>query len=83
MKRPQSGLYAVALAILVVGLVWAGVPASTLLIGGLVLVCPLMMFVMMRGMHGHESGPDDRSTPPADDAKGDQHHYTVHRSTHE
>ena len=40
MKRQQWGLYAVALAILVVGLVWAGVPASTLLVAGLVLACP-------------------------------------------
>lgn len=66
MKRQQWGLYAVALAILVVGLVWAGVPASTLLIAALVLVCPLMMFFMMRGMdhggHGdgrHHATPDD------------------------
>jgi hypothetical protein len=83
MKRPQSGLYAVAFAILVVGLVWAGVPASTLLIAGLVLVCPLMMLVVMRGMHGHESGQENRPAPPAGDAHGDQHHYTVHRSTRE
>jgi len=52
MKRQQWGLYAIALALLVVGLVWAGVPASTLLIAALVLVCPLMMFFMMRGGHG-------------------------------
>jgi hypothetical protein len=56
MKRQQWGLYAVVLAILVVGLVWAGVPASTLLIAALVLVCPVMMFFMMRGMHGNDSG---------------------------
>jgi len=52
MKRQQWGLYAVALAILIVGLGWAGMPASMLLTAGLILVCPLMMFVMMRGMHG-------------------------------
>jgi hypothetical protein len=60
MKRQQWGWYAVALAILVVGLTWAGVPASTLLIAGLILACPLSMLLMMRGMHGgdrsgHES----------------------------
>jgi len=60
MKRQQWDLYAVALAILVVGLVWAGVPASTLLIAALVLVCPLMMMFMMRGMnHGQPGGQDD------------------------
>ena len=83
MKRPQWGLYAVAVAILVVGLVWAGVPASTLLIGGLVLVCPLMMFVMMRGMQGHESGPDRHSAPPTSNSHGDERRHTVRRSTHE
>jgi len=59
MKRQQWGLYAVALAILVVGLVWAGVPASTLLIAALVLVCPLMMMFMMRGMNHSQPGGQD------------------------
>jgi cell division protein FtsW (lipid II flippase) len=81
MKRPQLGLFAVAFAILVVGLVWAGVPASTLLIAGLVLVCPLMMLVMMRGMHGHESVHDNRPAPPAGESHGDWGHQTAHRST--
>jgi hypothetical protein len=83
MKRPQWGLYAVAFAILVVGLVWAGVPASTLLVAGLVLLCPLMMLVMMRGMHSHEPGHDNRPAPPAAKSHGDQRHYTAHRSTRE
>jgi DUF2933 family protein len=59
MKSQRWGLYAVALAILVVGLVWAGVPASTLLIAALVLVCPLMMLSMHGGGHtGHDHGVD-------------------------
>jgi hypothetical protein len=69
MKRQQWGLYAVALAILVVGLAWAGVPVSTLLAAGLVLICPLMMFVMMRGMH--DGGSDD------DGPHDHQHHDTT------
>jgi type III secretory pathway component EscV len=52
MRRQQWGLYAIALAILVVGLVWVGFPASTLLVAALVLACPLMMFIMMRDGHG-------------------------------
>jgi uncharacterized membrane protein HdeD (DUF308 family) len=40
MRRQNWGLYAVALAILVVGLVALGVPASTLLVAALVLTCP-------------------------------------------
>ena len=52
MKRPTLALYAVALAILIVGLAVAGVPISTLLIGLALLACPLMMMFMMRGGHG-------------------------------
>jgi hypothetical protein len=66
MKSQQRGLYAVALAVLVIGLVWAGVPAGTLLVAALVLACPLMMFFMMRGMHtdqtsGHEQHIHDHN----------------------
>jgi hypothetical protein len=73
MKRQPWGLYAIALAILVVGLVALGVPASTLLFAGLVLVCPLMMMFMMHGMHGMHGGHSGHShtndhdhTPKAD-----------------
>lgn len=51
MKRPNFPLYAVALSALVVGLAFAGVPAATLLIGLVVLACPLMMMLMMGGGH--------------------------------
>ena len=64
MKRQPWGLYAIALAILVVGLVALGVPASTLLVAALVLACPLMMIFMMHGMHGGQEshGGPDRTT---------------------
>lgn len=53
MKREQLPGYAMVLVVLIVGLAFAGVPLSTLLILPLVLACPLMMFFMMRGMdHG-------------------------------
>ncbi len=74
MKNKNLGLYAVALAIVVVGALWAGVPVGTLALFGLFLACPLMMFFMMRGMHGgneHDQdtadrpqGDDERSLPP-------------------
>jgi len=55
MKREQLPLYALALAVLVVGLAFAGVPVETLFVAAIVLACPLMMFVMMRGMsHGDD-----------------------------
>jgi hypothetical protein len=70
MNRQPWGMYAIALAVLVVGLVWTGVPAQTLLVAALVLACPLMMLVMMRGMHGSGDthGHDEHD-----------HHDTAHR----
>jgi len=69
MKRRNYGLYALALAVVVVGALWAGVPFGTVALLGLLLVCPLMMFFMMRGMHGadnhsgmHGGGYHDRDT---------------------
>lgn len=59
MKREQLPLYALALAVLVVGLAMAGVPLGTLIVVPMVLACPLMMVFMMRGM-GHDSAPRDR-----------------------
>ncbi|GGU26945.1 hypothetical protein [Lentzea flava] len=40
-KRRNPGPYAIALAILVVGFAFAGVPFQTMLFGLLVLACPL------------------------------------------
>jgi len=59
MKRQHLGLYAIALAILIVGLAFAGVPLQTMLFGLFVLACPLMMMFMMRG-HGGGSDPEKR-----------------------
>ncbi len=50
---PLYGLMAVAGAGIAV---WAGLPVSLLLF---LLVCPLMMFFMMRGMHGGQENGDD------------------------
>ncbi len=59
MKREQIPLYALAFAILVVGLAFTGVSVGSLLIAGLVLACPLMMMFMMRGMsHGDDHQHD-------------------------
>ena len=62
MKREQLPLYAVALAVLIVGLAFAGVPAGTLIVLPLILACPLMMFFMMRGTdHGTPRDQDDHA----------------------
>jgi hypothetical protein len=84
MNRQHLPLYAIAAAILVVGLVALGVPATTLLSGALILACPLMMIFMMRGMHGgddpashptHDNSPDNSSDDSRDDPP-DRHQLT-------
>jgi hypothetical protein len=66
MKRQHLGLYAIALAILIVGLASAGVPLTTMLFGLVVLACPLMMMFMMGGHGGGSSDRDhDHHHPPA------------------
>jgi hypothetical protein len=61
----------VALAILVVGLVWAGVPANTLLLGAVLLACPVMMMVMMRGMDREGHANHRPASPPSDQRPDD------------
>ncbi|MEV4729977.1 DUF2933 domain-containing protein [Saccharopolyspora sp. NPDC049426] len=60
MRNWHYGLYAiVATAIAVLGALWLGVPVGTIALLGLVLVCPLMMMFMMRGMRGGGSDEHD------------------------
>jgi hypothetical protein len=65
MNNRNYGLYAVALAIVVVGALWLGVPLGTLAFLALVLACPLMMLFMMRGMHGGDGHDEHRAEPPS------------------
>jgi hypothetical protein len=60
MNNRNYGLYAVALAIGVVGALWLGLPVGALGVLAIVLVCPLMMFFMMRGMHGGDQHDGDQ-----------------------
>jgi hypothetical protein len=72
-KNSNLGLYAVAAAILVVGAVAFDVPFGSLATFGLILVCPLMMIFMMRGMAGGGHGtPDDRPTDEPTDRPTDR-----------
>ena len=63
------GLYAIAVAIAFVGALVLGMPLGSLALLAIVVACPLMMFFMMRGMHGggmhgrgsgHDDAPKDR-----------------------
>ncbi|WP_225804017.1 DUF2933 domain-containing protein [Streptomyces sp. NK15101] len=72
MKSNHGGLYAVAVAIAVVGALTLGVPVGTLAILGIALACPLMMFFMMRGTHDqntHSGHHDRREDNDHDDAE--------------
>lgn len=76
MKRQPWGAYAIALAVLIVGLVALGVPANTLLFTAVILACPLMMLFMMRGMHG--GGATGHHNPSARDVPGQHPHDEIH-----
>jgi type III secretory pathway component EscV len=77
MKRNNYGLYAIAGAIVVVGALWVGVPLGTLATLALILVCPLMMFFMMRGMHGGPGGHGGARRE--DDESGRHDHQNLHQ----
>ena len=79
MKREQLPLYALALAILVVGLAVAGVPVTTLFFGLVALACPLMMIFIMGGMHGGHSHGDGHGQPDeAPDQLNRRDDHTTH-----
>ena len=61
MTRQHLPYYAIAAAILIVGLVALGVPLNRLLFLGVFLVCPLMMIFMMRGMGAGNTKDTDRT----------------------
>ena len=71
MMRQHLPYYAIAAAILIVGLVALGVPISNLLFLGVILVCPLMMMFMMRGM-----GAGTTTHGKDDDAPQEPNHNT-------
>jgi fatty acid desaturase len=70
MKREQLPIYALALAVLIVGLAATGVSVTSLIVPLLVLACPVMMFFMMRGMHG---GTHGRSSPDRGEQQRHEH----------
>ena len=75
MKREQRPLYAIAAAVVVIGLIYAGVPPIFLLL----LACPLMMIFMMRAMdhggmnHGRMNHDRDDSPATRGESPGDHH----------
>ncbi|MFE6511518.1 DUF2933 domain-containing protein [Nocardioides sp. NPDC057767] len=68
MKTSNLGLFAVAAAIVFVGALSVGVPFGSLAVLAILLLCPLMMIFMMKGMHG--SGGREHQDP---DHRRDSH----------
>ncbi|MBC9725029.1 DUF2933 domain-containing protein [Streptomyces sp. TRM68367] len=64
-NKRNYGLYALALAIAFVGALVLGVPVEALVLLAIVAACPLMMFFMMRGMHGGQ-GKSNQHTDETD-----------------
>lgn len=80
MKRQNMPMYAIALAIVVVGALALGVPASSLMFGLLVLACPLMMLFMHGGhdgggQHGHQADDADPTVDLHKDRHGTARHH--------
>jgi DUF2933 family protein len=71
MTRQHLPLYAIALAIVIVGLAFVGVPVQTILLGLLALACPAMMMFMMGGHGGH--GGDGGAGQDVDQSGGHRH----------
>ena len=60
MTKDKYLQYGAGLAVGAALAIWLGVPPTFLLF---LLVCPLMMFFMMRGMHGGQEEHDQNHTP--------------------
>ncbi|MDW4907830.1 DUF2933 domain-containing protein [Streptomyces sp. ADMS] len=66
MNQRNYGMYALAAAIVVVAALIVGASLDSLVWLALVAACPLMMFFMMRGMHGQDCGVPLTSGEPSD-----------------
>jgi len=60
----QHFILAAVAAVAAVAAIWAGAPASTVLLITLLLACPVMMLLMMRSMGGDQTGHDHRTSEP-------------------
>lgn len=63
LHKQHLPLYALAGAILLIGLLAAGVPATALFFLVGIAGCGLMHVLMMNGMHGHASQPHRQHRP--------------------
>lgn len=78
MNQRNYGLYALAAAIVVVGALIVGASLESLVWLALVAACPLMMFFMMRSMHGQDmhGGRDQHRDDRDEDPLHKHDHHT-------
>ncbi|MEU2749999.1 DUF2933 domain-containing protein [Streptomyces collinus] len=78
MHKHNYGMYALATALVVIGALIVGASLESVVWLALVAACPLMMFFMMKSMHGQDRhGGHSRDTDRDEDPlyKHDQHHH--------
>ena len=73
MRTRNYGLFAVALAAVAVGAMAYGVPLQRIAVLGLFLICPVMMFFMMRGMGGMGGSRDGKDTDTTNQSHSQDH----------
>ncbi|MEU6379825.1 DUF2933 domain-containing protein [Streptomyces sp. NPDC046909] len=78
--KRNYGMYALAAAIVFVGALVVGVPLDSLVWLALVAACPLMMFFMMRGMHGQDTHGGHDQHRDRDDRNEDRLRKRDHRT---
>ncbi|KUL22174.1 DUF2933 domain-containing protein [Streptomyces regalis] len=78
MNQRNYGMYALAAAIVVVGALIVGASLESLVWLALVAACPLMMFFMMRSMHGQDmrGGRDQHRDDQDEDPLHKHDHHT-------
>lgn len=61
--KQHKGMAIAIAGLVVLGALWAGVPAGTLLLVAVVLACPLMMLTMHGGGHSGHGGTERNARP--------------------
>ncbi|MGX1545937.1 DUF2933 domain-containing protein [Streptomyces adustus] len=74
MNKRNYGLYALAAAIVIAAVLMVRAPLENLSRLALLVACPLMMFFMMRAMHGQDTHGDQH--------RGDRNENPLHKRDH-
>jgi type III secretory pathway component EscV len=75
MQATRFPMYVIAAAAVALVAIAAGVPLASFLPFAILLLCPLMMFFMMKNMGGMHGGGDDRSDRRDSDDRTESHRH--------